>query len=61
MLPDGKRKKKKKNNNVITESLGTVMKTAIIPTDSGRQSAIESATGMCSQSSLDLNLVQSRS
>ena len=52
MLPDGghKNAKKKKTKNSISESLGTVMKTAIIPTDSGRQSAVQSGISSDSES-----------
>ena len=43
MLPDSSARKKSRaslsrKNNSISDSLGSVMKTAIIPTDSGRQS-----------------------
>ena len=41
MLPDPRKNKNRalvRKNNSISDSLGSVMKTAIIPTDSGRQS-----------------------
>ena len=39
-----KAKKRQSQNSICESALGSVMKTAIIPTDSGRQSACSSAT-----------------